>query len=170
MAHSAVRSAKSMNSEQQPGSANTRERRYKRWLDAMIQDLVFAGRTLRRSPGFTVTAILSLGLGLALAATTLAVVNAYLIRSLPYPTADRLFHLRYAPPGPIEPRGMNQIDWKALGDVVDDAIIASSETYYLADSGHAQTARGLRVAPGFIRGLGVRPAIGRVFDPPDYYP
>src|SRR5688500_13561462 len=101
MAHRAVRSAKSLHSGQQPGSANARERRYKRWLDAMIHDLLFAGRTLRRSPGFAVTAILSLGLGFALAAMTLAVVNAYLIRSLPYPTADRLFHLRYALPGPI---------------------------------------------------------------------
>ena len=79
-----------------------------------MNDLKFALRQLLKNRGFTVVAVSSLAVGLALTASTLAVVNAYLLRSLPYPTAQRLYHLRYAPPGPYEPRGMTAIDWKSL--------------------------------------------------------
>ena len=76
------------------------------WLDALVRDLRFAIRGLRRTPVFTLVAALSLALGFALTASTISVVNAYLIRSLPYPEAHRLYHVRYSPPGPWEPRGM----------------------------------------------------------------
>ena len=88
------------------------------------QEIRFATRSLRRTPGFAAIAIVSLALGLALATTTLAISNAYLIRSLPFPESNRLYHLRYAPPGPYEPRGMNEIDWVALGDVVEATVIS----------------------------------------------
>ena len=62
-----------------------------------MNDLKFALRQLLKNPGFTGVAVFSLAIGLALAASTLAIVNAYLLRSLPYPTAERVYHLRYAP-------------------------------------------------------------------------
>ena len=58
------------------------------WLDALVRDLRFAARGLRRTPVFTLVAIVSLALGLALTTTTVSVVNAYLIRSLPYPDGE----------------------------------------------------------------------------------
>src|SRR5262245_30341611 len=64
-------------------------------LEDFRRDLGFAIHSLRRSPGFAVVAVASLALGLALVASTLAVVNAYLIRSMPYPSADRLFRVTY---------------------------------------------------------------------------
>lgn len=69
------------------------------WLDALVRDVRFAARGLRRTPVFTLVATVSLAVGLALTTTTVSVVNAYLIRSLPYPEADRLYHVRYARPG-----------------------------------------------------------------------
>jgi predicted lysophospholipase L1 biosynthesis ABC-type transport system permease subunit len=57
-----------------------------------MNDLKFALRQLLKNPGFTFVAVSSLAVGLALAATTFAMVNAYLLRSLPYPTAHRLYH------------------------------------------------------------------------------
>ena len=66
-------------------------------LDGLLRDIRFALRGLRRNPGFTVATVSSLALGLALATSTAAVVNAYLIRSLPYPASDRLYHVMYAP-------------------------------------------------------------------------
>jgi putative ABC transport system permease protein len=131
------------------------------WLDAFARDIRFAARALRRTPGFTVVTILSLALGLAFAASTAAVVNAYLIRSLPYPAADRLFHVRYAPPGPWEPRGMSALDWQSVDDVVEFAVASAGETFYLTGGGYAQPARGLRASPGFLEGLGVRAVVGR---------
>src|SRR6185503_19628435 len=128
-----------------------------------MNDLRFAFRQLLKNPGFTVTAIFSLALGLALTASTLAIVNAYLLRSLPYPTAQRVYHLRYAPIGPYEPRGMTGIDWKSLEDVVADSITSSGVTFYLKDDGSITRARGLQVSPGFLRGLGVQPMVGRTF-------
>jgi putative ABC transport system permease protein len=133
-------------------------------------DLRFAVRSLRRSWGYTLTAVATLACGLSLTAATLAIVNAYLLRAMPYPDAQRIFHLRYAPPGPYEPRGMSAIDWTALNDVVDATIITAGETYFLPGPGYAPSISGSRVSPGYITGLGVRPVIGRVFTDEEYRP
>src|SRR5215203_696011 len=58
------------------------------WLDAVVRDLRIAARGLRRTPVFTIVVTLSLALGFALTATVVSVVNAYLLRTLPYPAVD----------------------------------------------------------------------------------
>jgi hypothetical protein len=118
-----------------------------------MNDLKFALRQLLKNPGFTVTAVLTLALGLALTASTIAIVNAYLLRSLPYPTAQHVYHLRYAPVGPWEPSSMTGIDWKSLDDVVADSITSSGVTLYLKGDGPLTRARGLQVSPGFLSGF-----------------
>lgn len=133
-----------------------------------MRDLGFAWRQLLKNPGFTVMAVASLAVGLALAATTFAMVNAYLWRSVPYPTAQRLYHVLYAPPGPYEPRGMTAIDWTELDDVVEDTITPASATFYAMDNGAVRTLRGLEVPSGFVRGLVVRPVLGRMFTADEY--
>ena len=110
---------------------------------------------------FALVATVSLAIGLALATTTVSVVNAYLIRSLPYPEADRLYHVRYAPPGPWEPHGMTGLDWTSVEDVVEFPIAASGESFYLSEGGRTLSLRGLRVTRGFVDGLGVSVAAGR---------
>ena len=125
-------------------------------------------RSLARSPGFSIATVTSLALGFALAACALAVANAYLARSFPYPNVERLHHVMYAPPGPVEPRGMSGIDWQAASDVVEHPVTTSGQIYYLAADDGARTARGLRVSPGFMRALGVRAALGRAFIPEDF--
>lgn len=137
-------------------------------LPGTLHDIPLAWRALRRSPGFTAVTVTTLGMGLTLGGVTLAVVNAYLVRSLPYPEADRLYHVRYAPPGPVEPRGISALDWSAVGDVVEYAATSLGETYYLTDQGYSQTARGLRVSAGFLAATGVRPELGRSFTEGDF--
>lgn len=132
-------------------------------LETLWKNIWYGARMLRKNPGFTLVAIGSLAIGLALSASTLAVVNAYLLRSLPYPTAHRVYHLRYAPPGPYEPRGMTSIDWKSLSDVVEDSITSSGAPFHLMDDDGLRRVRGLQASSGFIRGLGVEPVIGRFF-------
>ncbi len=134
----------------------------------LASDLVFAARTLRRSPGFAVVAVLSLACGFALAATTMAVVNAYLIRSLPYPGADRLYAVMYAPPGPNEPRGITALDWTLLRDVVEFSAASGGETYYLTENGVTQTVPALRVSPGFAQALNLQPFLGRSLSDAEY--
>jgi predicted permease len=138
------------------------------WLDAAVRDVRFAARGLRRTPVFTFVATVSLALGLALTTSTVSVVNAYLIRSLPYPEADRLYHVRYAPPGPWEPRGMTGLDWTSVADVVEFPIASAGESFYLAEGGYTVSLRGLRVTRGFVDGLGVSAAIGRRFTEQDF--
>ena len=88
------------------------------WLADLGRDFRQVARSLCRNPTFAAVTVASLGLGLGLVATTLAITNAYLIRSLPYPDAQRLYHVMYAPPGPYEPRGMTARDWDSISDVV----------------------------------------------------
>jgi predicted permease len=141
-----------------------------RTLDDIGRDFRLAWRSLRRTPGFALVTVASLGLGLALTASTMAVVNAYLIRSLPFPSADRLYHVIYARPGLPEPRGMTRLDWQALDDVVDVADSSSSVRFHLTDGGYTQEAPGLLVAAGSLETLGVRVAIGRSFQRGDFDP
>jgi len=137
-------------------------------LDGFARDLRFAVRTLRRTPSFTIASATSLALGFALTTITVAVMNAYSLASLPYPAADRLYRVSYAPPGPWEPRGLSGFDWTTVEDVVEVPVTARSETFYLGDGDFAQSARGLRVGPGFIDGLGVRATIGRSLNEADF--
>jgi putative ABC transport system permease protein len=139
-----------------------------RWLDDLARDLQIGVRALRRTPGYAFTALVSLAAGVALAAATVSVINAYLVRSLPYPEPDRQYHVMYAPPGPWEPAGLSQLDWTALDDIVEHAITSTSETFHAIDGRAGDPYRGLYVAPGFVAGLGVRADVGRGFTRGDF--
>lgn len=132
------------------------------------QDLRFGARMLIKNLGFTLATVSSLALGFALAATTLAVVNAYLIRSMPFPSANRLYHAIYAPPGVPEPRGVAAIDWKSLNDVVESADASTLARFYIGEGANKREALGLSVAAGSQKMLGVRTILGRSFLEEDY--
>jgi len=139
-------------------------------LFEFLRDIRLVLRGLVRAPGFTAIAILSLGMGLGLGASAIAVANAYLIRSLPFPDAGRLFHVMYAPPGPVEPRGMSAFPWSSVTEVVEHVITTAGETLYLDAEDQTRVAPALRVSAGFIEGLGVRAHLGRVFTAEEYRP
>src|SRR5260370_7030926 len=86
------------------------------WQD-LVGDLRFAARSLRRNPGFTATAMISLALGVALMASTLSVMNSYVVRAMPFPKSERLYRARYDSPGQPEPRALERVAWKSLPDV-----------------------------------------------------
>jgi predicted permease len=137
-------------------------------VEALARDLRHGARALRRAPAFTTLAVGSLALGLALVTATAAVVDAYSLSALPYPEADRLYRVRYAPPGPWEPGGLSAFDWTSVDDVVEFAITAASDTFYLTDGEYRQSARALRVSGGFLHGLGVRAVMGRSLADADF--
>jgi len=138
-------------------------------MDA-FQDIRFAIRALRRAPGFTATAVLSLGLGFALAACTLAVLNAYLIRGMPFPAADRLYHVAWAQQGQPEPDGVRSIDWTVLADVVEHVDASAPARFYIGTGADLQEAQGLGAAPGSLDILGIRAILGRSLNAGDFAP
>ena len=137
------------------------------WLSDTWRDLRHAARLLRRAPGFSLVAVVSLGLGFALSTTTVAVVNAYYLRSLPYPAAERLYNVAYARTGEPQPQGLAAIDWSSLSDVVEVPIAADPDVLYLTEGGYTQSAPCSHITAGFLEGLGIRPALGRSFNSGD---
>ena len=133
-------------------------------MTAILADLRLAVRSLTHARGFTATAILTLGLGLTLCASAMVVVRAYLFSDLPYPAADRLYTIRYAPPGQAQPEDMEALDWSSLNDVIEHPVAWDLDAFYLLGGENAEMTPGAWVTPGFVQGLGINPAIGRGFD------
>jgi putative ABC transport system permease protein len=137
-------------------------------LNPILSDLRHATRALLRARGFTSVAIGTLAAALALSVSVMTIVNAYLVRGLPYPASDRLFNVRYAAPGVNMPRGMEALDWTTLDDIVEHPIAWDLDNFSLRGEPHPELAAGAWVTPGYIEGFGVRPAIGRGFEPADF--
>jgi putative ABC transport system permease protein len=133
-----------------------------------MQDLRHTLKTLRQSAGFTALAVLTLGVGLALCITVLSVANAYVIRGLPYPAADRLYRVDYAARGQNPPRGLEALDWASLADIVETPVAWDLDVFYLLGKGVTEPTPGAWVTPGYLPALGLRTTLGRLFTPEDY--
>jgi len=106
-------------------------------MSSVLQDLRYASRQLRKSPGFTVTAILSLMLGIGATTAVFSVIYAILMDPYPYANPDRMIHLRTITENG-QPRGMGltATQWQTLrkSPVVEDAFIA--DNWSLTVTGH----------------------------------
>src|SRR3989337_490879 len=94
-------------------------------------ELRLALRTLIKARGFTITAVVTLALGMALCAPTVAVIKAYVLHDLPYPESDRLYWIRYGTPGTEQPRDMETVDWKSMDDVLEHHAAWDLDVFYL---------------------------------------
>lgn len=139
-------------------------------MPSIFNEVRTALRALRRARGFTATVIVTLGVGMALCATTLAVVDAYLLHGLPYPGTERLYSVQYGQPGQEQRRGMERLPWSSLDDVVEHAIAWDLDMFYMVGREHTEQAPGAWVTPGFMEAFGVRPALGRGFDAEAFTP
>lgn len=139
-------------------------------MGALVSDFRTAVRALARSRGFTAIAVLTLGAGLALSLAALTAVNAYVVRGLPYPEADRLFRISYGAPDQDTPDGLEQLDWSSLGDVIEEPIAWDLDMFYLLGGDYPESSPGTWVTPGYMRGFGITVAVGRGFGPDDYRP
>jgi predicted permease len=131
-------------------------------------DLRHACRALARTRGFLAVTVATLSIGIALCVSVMVVVNAYLVRGLPYPESDRLFSIRYGQPGGSFLQDLEKLDWHALDDIVEHPIAWDLDFFTLRGAPYAEAAQGTWVTPGYMEGFGVRPAIGRAFLPSDF--
>jgi putative ABC transport system permease protein len=132
--------------------------------------MLSALKSLARSRGFAAAVILILGVAIALQTSMVAVVNAYLLRSLPYPESGRLYSVSYAQPPAYPPDGLEDLDWASLSDVIEYPIAWDLDMFYVLGGEYPEAAPGAWVTWGFTQGIGIRAALGRTFTEADFAP
>ena len=148
-------------------SENYRLQRGLPFMDTLIQDVRFAVRQLWKSPGFALTAVLTLALGMAATLIIFRFVDSALIRPLPYKDPSQLVQV-------FESIGQATRAMVSYSNYLDfersNRVFASMSAYdvrrsfVLADASGAQQINGVAVTGGFFRTLGVVPELGRGFD------
>ncbi|HVT19394.1 MAG TPA: ADOP family duplicated permease [Thermoanaerobaculia bacterium] len=140
------------------------------WLDRLAQDLRYAVRILRQSPGFTVAALATIGLGIAASVTVASFVDALFLRSLPVPDAGRLVNVAVGRAGDMDATvGYDEYAYLRAHATTIDHLAAhySTAPLYVAvdqrwgqESGEVQ---GAVVSSSYFAALGLRPWRGRFF-------
>ncbi len=135
----------------------------------LLEDIRFGFRTLRQSPGFTAVAVVTLALGIGANTAVFSVVNALLLRPLPYNDPDRLVMLWEQNPhrGWFENivSGANFLDWKKQNHVFADLAAFQSSFFNLSGDTRPEEVAGVRVSTNLFSVLGVQPLRGRLFLP-----
>ena len=150
------------------GRKRDREMRVTVWLDELRDDIKFSLRQLRRSPAFMVVATLTLALGIGANSAIFALVDATLLRPLPYGDPDRLVaiweHSATVARGYVSP--LNMMDWQSRGrsfEMIAGFTPAVGGMVMAGKDGNAETVSRQWVSAGIFDVLGVRPIAGRTF-------
>src|SRR5437667_1492820 len=136
-------------------------------MRSVIEDFRYGIRMLRKSPGFTVVAVLTLALGIGANTAIFSIVNAVLLRPLPYREPDRLVVVRENMPkmkffaGTITAGQF--LDYKAGNEVFSDIAAFNSFGVNLTGVGEPQHIQAARVSANLFQLLGVAPVRGRGF-------
>jgi predicted permease len=146
-----------------------------RLFEAVSRDVRYAVRMLRKTPGFTAVALITLGVGIGVNTAVFSIVNGLLLRPLPYPEPDRLAAVVTLS---RSPRGENQsdsVDGKTFLAIHDNATTVDTAAagggfgggVNLVANGVAANVSQQRVSAGYFAVLGVAPVIGREFNADD---
>ncbi len=138
------------------------------WVESLFSDIRYAVRSLRRSPGFALVAILSLGLGIGANTATFSLYNAVVLRTLPVERPEELVRVTY---GDGRDSFTNPL-WEAFRDQQDmlaGAFAFTTHRFNRSTGGEVRDALGYWVSGDLFRVLGVRPAAGRLLSESDDY-
>jgi putative ABC transport system permease protein len=127
----------------------------------MLQDARYAARMLVKNPAFSCAAILALALGVGANTAIFSVVNAVLLRPLPYHEPDRLVVLLHGANNPVAPA--NYLDWRQQNHVFSETGAAEFWTPNLADEDRPEHLWAMKLTPSMFPVLGVEPLLGRTF-------
>ncbi len=132
----------------------------------IMRDLKYGLRSLRRTPGFAATVVLTLALGIGANTAIFSIINGVLLRPLPYPQADRIMHLRQ----PAVRAGVENTnfsfaevaDYRSQSTTIDEFVEFGDWTFNVLGHGDPHRATGGLVTANFFEILGMRPLAGRM--------
>jgi putative ABC transport system permease protein len=144
-------------------------------MGTLIQDLKFGMRQLRRNPGFTVVAIITLALGIGVNAVIFSVINAVLLRPLAYKDPDRIVSIWAGIPsmnisGAFVEYNTFTDYWRAQSHSFESMIAYTPVFANLVTGGEPERVLAFRVNAGFMEMAGIRPEAGRAFLPSEDQP
>ena len=142
-------------------------------MKTLWQDLRYGARMLLKNPGFTSIAVITLALGIGANAAIFSVVNAVLLRPLPFKEPERLIMIRETkipqfPEFSVSPG--NFLDWKRRNTVFERLVAITAPSFNLIGTGDPEQLSGMRVTEGFLVMLGAKPELGRDFLPEEDQP
>jgi putative ABC transport system permease protein len=144
-------------------------------MATLLQDIRYAFRMMAKTPAFAVLAVLAFALGIGANTAIFSVVNAVLLRPLPYPQSEQL--IKFGESSPTFPSGSvsypNYLDWRASQRTFTDLALYRRESFNLSSEmgGSApERAGGARVTANFLTVLGMAPQLGRDFTEADDVP
>ena len=134
------------------------------WLESLTADIRYSLRSLRGNPGFTVVAVLSLGLGIGANTAIFSLVNAVILRVLPVERPEELVQVAVG-----ESEYFTNPIWEALRDTpgLDGYFAYGGEQFNLATGGEERSVQGAWVSGSYFPGLGVKAVAGRLLQPAD---
>jgi predicted permease len=137
------------------------------FLETLLQDIRFALRMLRKSPGFAAVAVLTLALGIGANTAIFSAVYGVLLEPLPYKNPSRLIVLNETTPkvGTVSVSYPNFLDWRKESREFSQIALLHRVGFNLAGVSQPENISGDAVSPNFLSMLGVHPFLGRDFEP-----
>ena len=141
-------------------------------MNAIIQDLKFAIRMLAKSPGFTLVAVLTLALGIGANTAIFSIVNAVLLRPLPFKDSSQLVRLRetHKNVGNVSVSYPDFLDWREQSHSFLAMTVINNVGFNLSGIAQPENIGGYAVSPNFLALVGVRPVLGRDLLPSEEKP
>jgi putative ABC transport system permease protein len=139
-----------------------------RWLENLLQDVRYGLRTLRKNPGFTAIVVITLALGIGANTAIFSIVDAVLLRPLPFHDPDRVVRILEAvknlPYTSIS--GEDYFDWESQNHTLSGSSIATfTQNYNASGAGEPENVAVVRTEANFFSVLGAEPFLGRSFAP-----
>jgi putative ABC transport system permease protein len=138
------------------------------WVESFVQDVVYGSRLLRRTPGFTFAAVLTLALGIGSSTAMFSILYSVLLRPLPFPQPEKLIslaekHVSGASRGPVS--AANFYDWRDQSGAFSGLAAYASWSLNMTGTDIPERLKGALVSPELFDVLGVLPVRGRSFMP-----
>ncbi len=137
------------------------------FIHMLVQDVRYGMRTLRKQPAFTCVVVLTLALSIGVNTAIFSVVNAVLLRPLPFPQSDQLVTVSMANPqlgGDHMPLSVADfLDWRAQNQVFQDLAAYTDNWFNLTGNREPERLKGVWVTAGFFSTLQAKPLLGRTF-------